>query len=473
LIARKITLPIFTLSELCDSDDCLAKVRNLPESSMTEAIAYTYKPVSSSPSSKAKTAHTYNHMPVILDADAKPWKEANLYILSRLEADSDPSMGTYHGLADDLVSFRRFLDEDKIDFKSFPKRKLQRTTYRYRAHLEYKIQASEIAPTTARRRISSVIGFYKWMETHGFIHPEFPMWAEADKYISINDNKGFRQIKKIKSTDISVKVSKQHADIDESIVDGGKLRPLLPEEQEALIKTLIELGNTEMMLIHFIALFTGARIQTVLTLRVNDVLPEGYPESLSKIPLEVGQGTGIDSKNDKKMILYIPHWLYDKLRVYADSDRAKTRRQKSGNNSRHQYLFLTTRGKPFYQAKADDSIVTRRRIHGQSVREYMRKCIIPVVREKLGNYRWRYQFHDLRATFGMNQTDLQMSLVEKKEINLHQAREFVKKLMGHDSSATTDLYLNYRSKIKMLRTTQAEYEGYLSDLAKKSMDALL
>jgi len=65
-----------------------------------------------------------------------------------------------------------------------------------------------------------------------------------------------------------------------------------------LIKALKALGNTEYALMHFIALLTGAREQTVLTLRARDFMVP--PSKIVQWPfkLRCGPGTGFDTKRD-------------------------------------------------------------------------------------------------------------------------------------------------------------------------------
>ena len=57
----------------------------------------------------------------------------------------------------------------------------------------------------------------------------------------------------------------------------------------------------------------------------------------------------------------------------------------------------------------------------------------------------------------MNMTDIQLGLVEKGVITLHKARMNVKDLMWHESSATTDRYLDYR---KQMEAVYAAINGY-------------
>lgn len=473
-VSRKVVLPAFTLTEICKESDPGAVTRKILLTSVTDPHTYYYRPIHRPVVfGKRSESYNYNLMPVVVDGSGALWRETNLYILSRLEGAASPSMATYSGIADDLAAFKRFLEEEEIDFTDFPKRKLFRPTYRYRGDLLQRIRAGEMAPTTARRRMAAVIGFYRWLISEGFLRPEHPPWNEGDVYFQFTDSKGFSITKQVKTTDIAVRVAKQNDPYAGTIDDGGKLRPLTPEEQEWLLDALLELGNTEMTLIHLVALFTGARIQTVLTFRVRHVHLE-LPDDVTEVRLPVGSRTTIDTKNDKQMTLFIPRWLFEKLRVYSHSDRARKHRKKAGDDSEDQYLFLSNRGVPLYKSKADrqefdESHSLRHEKDGQTVRQFITDRVIPLIRKKTGT-KFHYRFHDMRASYGMNLTDQQLTLIRESggKVTLHQVREFVKTRMGHESAATTDRYLNYRSNQKFIAKVQSEYESHLKSLADKA-----
>lgn len=225
-LASKIVLPRFTLTEVCASDEPGATERVIKPAG-AESVGYFFRP-SVRPAAYFQTGPTYSYnlMPVVLDGTGAPWADANLYLLARIEGVLSPSMTTYHGIADDLSAFYRFLQEDGVDYKGFPRRRLLRPTYRYRAYLQQRIMAGEIAPTTARRRISTVIGFYRWLSTENVFVPDNPPWEEHDVYIQLTDDVGFRRSKVVVATDIGVRVPVQNDPYAGTIEDGGKLRPL-------------------------------------------------------------------------------------------------------------------------------------------------------------------------------------------------------------------------------------------------------
>lgn len=332
-------------------------------------------------------AFEYNIFPLVVGSDGVPWAEANIYILEKIKNSLDPVMATYSCIASDLVAYKVFLDESRVNWTNFDRNKLQRPTYRYRTYLKLLIENKEIQISTARRRMSSIIAFYRWLELEGILRPEYPMWKDSDHYINININNDYGALvtKKIKSTDLSIKLPNTNNPYQNTIDDGGKLHPLVPQEQEWLLDALLTLNNYEMFLIHLVALTTGARIQSVLTLRVTHVSADTYSLDLEDIQIAAGPGTGIDTKNNKRIVLHMPKWVYKKLHIYVISERARRRREKSSlgeENISSQYLFLSNRGTPYYQSREELQDFKRDLLihhvkHGQTVRQYISERVIP------------------------------------------------------------------------------------------------
>jgi hypothetical protein len=190
--------------------------------------------------------------------------------------------------------------------------------------------------------------------------------------------------------------------------------------------------------------------------------------------LRCGPGTGIDTKRDvTDVYLSVPHALYQMLHVYALSDRAKRRRGKSVlGEDKSNYLFLTNQGAPYYESKDDRnaerySVEPLRRSSpiGQNLREFISEHVIPEVGKTLPNF--KYSFHDLRATFGMNWVDHVVGAGGTKEKYLW-ARDQLRKLMWHKDPATTDHYLEYRQHMRHLQTAQAGWSQHLVNLINAS-----
>lgn len=392
--------------------------------------------------------------PLVRTADGAPWQEACLFLIGRFEG--GVRIKTCVGLAKDLALYRRYLDEDGLDFREFPTDQSQRVTYRYRGYLKLEAEAGNISIKTAKRKLSAVIQFYRWLEEEKILIPENPPWRSKTVLVNL-DNDGRKPIRRfVQTTDLAFKVPDI---IDISIItDGGRLRPLPDAEQDALIKVIYALQNPEMFYAHLIALSTGARIQTVLTLRLDDIVNcEPGLNNCAYIP--VGPGTGVDTKYGINYTLVVDWLLIDRLRVYVGSDKYK-RRQKKSSGERFkgkEYLFLTNRGGPFYKSMQDPGYDESRYYNeGAAVRQFIQDRIKP----KLGSYgeAFSYAFHDLRATFCMN---LYNALSERVELTPARIREYLRFRLGHASHKALDSYMKYNELNKIALRAQQEWEGRL------------
>lgn len=417
----------------------------------------------------------FRSFPLVLDASGAPWAPACLWLLDKVQA-KPLNISSLRPIAQDLAAYRAFLDELALDWDDFSAvEKYARPTYLYRNYLHDLLNAGDLKRSTASRRMSTVISFYRFLMRHSRMNfkPVNDPWVESELGIEYRDDKGFKQVVAVTTTDISIRGNHRHDAWDVSIQDGGRLRPLPVEEQKALVVALRELANIEYTLMHYLALLTGAREMTVLTLRVRDVLPS--PDQIQQWPHKIrcGPGTGIDTKGDVTNVwLSVPRELYAQLHAYAVSERAQRRRAKTARGEDpSNYLFLTTRGQPFYESKEDrnelrdpSEQLRRATLEGRPLRKFIQERIIPLVRTSYPKF--NYRFHDLRATFGMNWVDFQMQQAGTEGFSKHYlwARDQLRKLMWHKSPMTTDKYLEYRDHLKHLQLAQEGWSRHLVDL---------
>lgn len=463
--AKSIVLPTFSLTELCEESDEGASKVSIPLGANKKPKNYYRRKTSNSACTFSRSKpYEYNFFPIVISSDGSPWPEANLYILRKIEGLVNPSISTLQLVASDLADFKNFIDNENIEPFVFPKRKLLRPTYRYRNAGIIRAQAGEVSLSTVKRRVSSVISFYDWIQKEKIEIFDNPPWSEKAIYLSVTSSYGSSLIKKVRSTDLSIKAVNNKNPYSEDILDGGELKPLTLDEQVVLFKSLIEIDNPEMTLAHLISLYTGARIQTVLTFRIS-ALEEISNLTTSEARVKVGPGTGIDTKNDKLMTLFIPFKLLQKMKIYSSSNRARLRRARASNEY-SDYLFLTNRGTPYYDAKSDIATFNERNTkkrpnNGQGIRQFIGKSLLPHIRNEDKFKRFKFKFHDLRATYGMNLTDTQLELVKQGKITLFQAREFVRIRMGHANANITDRYLKYRENTCLIRQSQMDYEEHI------------
>lgn len=473
-LSRKIILPRFILTEVVSDSDIGATKISISNTSVGYFVREKTLANKDGYLSSAWMSSKFNLFPLVLDATGAPWAEATVYLLSKIEGAIAPAMTTYASIADDLAAYRRFLDESLVNWTEFPAYKLNRPTYRFNGHLRIAIMAGDIASTTAKRRMSSVIAFYRWLQSEGLLKPENTPWRESDHFISIVGANGFKHSKKIKSTDVSIKISKSVDPFSTVIHDGGKLRPLTHEEQVWVLSALIALGNTEMTLIHLFAFLTGARIQTILTMRVKHLKFNLDASTSTDVRIPCGPGTSIDTKHNKQRCLLIPIWFYKLLIDYSISERAQKRRDLANTSEiDDQYIFLSIRGAPMYGSKEDASDFDeknniRHAKTGQGVRQFIYERVLPFIRNKY-NQNFNYHFHDTRASFGMNLADEQLDLVSKGKVTLHQCREYLMARLWHESSVTTDLYIRYRCNQAFARAIGEKYDSHLKKLIDSTM----
>jgi integrase len=484
-LRRKVLLPVFQLSELTDQDDPRGIKRTIKQGKGHSALTYCFRFVWDEVEGRG---YNYNLFPVVLDRSSVPWALGTLFILAQLKGETLPVMATFHTRADDLGTFKEWLDsqdnpEDLLF--NFPKPKLRRTTYRYRGFLQRQIQAREIATTTARRRMGTLTSFYKWLIQNKVFTPEYPTWEGKKYQLSFMKGDGQRLSKTVVGTDLNIPAAKAEHDFDGTIEDGGKLRPLTEKEQDWLIEAAETKGNSECLLLQLFMLGTGARIESACTLRARHFsnpaprYSKGLTGEGEVYRLKAGPGTGIETKDSKSGTFQVPRVLYDLLHTYAISKRAALRRKRYvAKHGEHPdiYLFVTQQGNPYYMSKEESQRFNpklRRRYaqNGQPLRQFITDQAIPYVRQ---NYEksFFYRPHDLRASFGMNMTEELTKQVEEGKITLHKVRLIVKDLMWHTSGATTDQYLDYKKNIDVLYKAINGYGEHLQHWTDRSMKGL-
>lgn len=470
--ARVHSLPLFRLTKVKD----ISGSGRIPVDHHYggKRIKYWRAPVSTT----ATRWTEFRGLPLVVDGSGVPWAEACLWLLDRAQA-KPRAINSLAPVAQDLAAYRTFLDELALEWDDFSAvEKYARPTYLFRNHLHNQINADVLSQSTASRRMSTVVSFYRYLmrtSRMGF-SPENPTWVEKGVSIKYLDTKGFSQVATVTTTDVSIKVNRRQDGTAETIIDGGKLRPLLVVEQRALVAALKELGNQEYSLMHFTALLTGAREMTVLTLRVRDVLLP--PTEISQWPHKIrcGPGTNVDTKGDVSGVyLTVPRLLYELLHAYAVSSRAMHRRRKSVLGEAPQnYLFLTNQGQPYYESKEDRNALRdappplrRSALSGRPLRKFIEQSVIPLVQKNLPEF--KYRFHDLRATFGMNWVDYQMEEAGSDFGKRYLwARDQLRKLMWHKSPSTTDKYLEHREHVRHLQLAQQGWSDHLVELIQES-----
>ena len=416
----------------------------------------------------------FPNFPVIIQGNGKPWAVGNLYLTTKLQRESSYESRTFRGIADHLLDFLRFLESESLDYLHFPKNDRLKVTFRYRQRLVDLRDNGDISPTTARARINAVVNFYRSIVDWNIIDRNQIINAPFDditKHIRITSEVGTESAHKIRSHSLAINSSKKQKQSD-YISDGGDLRPLTVSEQESVLKALLE-SSREYQLMFYFALFTGARIQTVGTLRIKHLT--GKLDSNGYLRLPIGAGTLIDTKRGTQMTLLVPGWLVKDLLIYSRSGEAEKRRERSFyGDIEDNYIFLSKNGIPYYTSKKEiydqrdwevsklshlkDRMKEVSIQDGSALRQYIREILLHRIRIKNPKFQ-DFTFHDLRASFGMNLLESQLQHLGAQAITA--AIEYVQQRLGHRDKTTTMQYLNYKSRLEWKSSVQSRFESKL------------
>ena len=392
---------------------------------------------------------------IVLNPDESIWSHGSLYLLARALDYSSVEPETIDSIARDLVDFRNTLLEYNLDYQKFPLNLLKRPTYAYCSILNERAKRKPSA-SVEKRKLSSMCKMYRWVKRNdASFRPEYPMWVDELRNIHYENADGNTVWKEVVTNDLRIKHTGEQ-DL-ETIDDGGKLRPMRPDDLELVLRVLCDEGNTEMMLIFAIALTSGARIQTILTLRVADICTrEHKPDRL--IATRCGGGRLVETKRNKALTIFIPYWLHRRLAIYVKSKRYLDRLSRSGYSSDGKsYLFITHAARPYYMARSDPNYSKiKQTINGGGVRTFISRLKKNMLAEHGRCVEFR--FHDLRATFGMSLFNELMVQVNSGKRSLSSALSYLRKRMSHSSLTTTMRYFRYYEDVDMAYEAQASFE---------------
>ncbi|MDN5063979.1 site-specific integrase [Aliarcobacter butzleri] len=446
---------------------------NLPISNENGEVIY-YKEIENN----NDESNIYYEFPFVVKTDGTLWYEANMYLLWKIDNNPtiDPQTLKNHSFS--LQDYINFCERENIDW-SVAKKITSRPNWKYRKYLDERLLNGEISPNTLKKIISPNTSFYNYMiEVRGYSF-DVKLFNLIKSTIYNKDKYGKSFLKDINCYDINqVNISVNH--YDESIIDyGKKLKPLTYKEQSILFNTLSILNNYEMKLIFLFSVLTGARIETVLTLRLKhfvNSLPINYSENeilkwqnsqekfdlISKYFLPVGPGTGVDTKKDKKYDLVLSKRLKELIITYIISKTAFNRRSKAKPQSSEleQYVFLSNRSNPYFMSSTDTHRKeNKNKPKGGAINTFICDTLKPKLKEL--NKSFPFHFHNLRATFAMNYLIINQPLVDKGIMTQLQLTLNLQKLMGHEKITSTMRYIEYYNLTKDINQAQDFHEEKL------------
>lgn len=423
--------------------------------------------------------------PIIIRGDGTPWDLGNLYLMHRFTEHAKiepPSVETIQGIAKHLMMYLRWIEHVRAQGKEihelyFPEREELRVTYSYQRYLRRLLRENPqpISLGVAKARMQAVIGFYRGILQGGLVRESAIANAPYEARtigVPVVNSIGLQYIKQVQTSNLTIKAPRRDTVLG-AIKDGGNLRPLTEEEQEIILAELEHYGNRAFQLMCFVALSTGARIQTVCTLRVKHLkdMLKSKPVG-GEYLLKVGSGTDIDTKNDVNYRLHFPRKLAVLLGEYVASEEHAERCAKSFyGKSDENYVFLARNGSAYFTSKQEvrdrqegafsQRISPKDRVtftiqKGFAVRNYIQR-LLRDIRRKHQDFN-HFRFHDLRATFGMN------FVRDADQAGVRDVREPLRSRMGHKNFQTTQLYLNYDETNEAVLNVTAYHHDRLNRL---------
>ncbi|MEK2158580.1 site-specific integrase [Vibrio parahaemolyticus] len=353
--------------------------------------------------------------PQIFFDSGEPWLAANLYAVARLERQTN--IKTVLSDMNHLRDYAEWLESEGLDWTYFPIKKKERCLFKYRGYLICQRDTGELSPSTTSSRMSSVVKFYRWAQAEGLIKSD-ELWQDREKTVHTYNTVGLKRSILVNSSELAIPNRKRPG---ATLEDG--LLPISESSRKRLLNFLLKHEMTELYYMFMVGFFTGARIETIRTLRVSsldNVFEDPSAINLKRIP--VGPPTQVKTKYGVSGDLLFPVLLIEQLKKYAVSPRRLVR-QARASNANQSLLFLTSNGK-----KYEDNSFT-------SVMSKLRKKLVS---NGLGEFR-QLKFHQSRTTYGS-----QLMLYALKTLKDPQrAIAFVRDAMFHKDESTTWKYITF------------------------------
>lgn len=419
-------------------------------------------------------ARSVFNLPFLFLRSGEPWLEANSYLISLVKdkhAQTRPTDDARRQ-ASRLLDYLIFCESNNIDWLDFSGKRLpQRPTYKYHRYL---MDMPERGAQVANQYTGTVYRFYKFVSQN---------WHDIDisrvdtvKQISFFVENEYGISKKITVEKRSqTQAYSRSKSVPMGYVDdeGESLRPL-SNVQLAEVVAAVNSDDWSALdrLIVLFAVMTGARKQTILTLRVKHVqrLMDGKLHNDGTYALKAGPGTGIDTKNNKPQILYVPEQLAIDLLTYINSPHAKKRRQGfqsayAGKYSgleriadEDMYVFISEQCNCYYMASSDPRYkFVKSRPAGavtNNLKEKLRKGVSV-------DFPKDFTFHWLRATFAFQLYQLLLPRIQDGTLQPGDEVSIIQSRMHHERRETTENYLKLFSMIPEKIRAQESYENVL------------
>jgi len=391
---------------------------------------------------------TLYNVPCLLNIDGTPWIEANLFLCNLAKEKLD-TKGVIQRKGSHLMDYKLWIEKEELNYLDFGNAiKRLRPTYLYFNFLQNK---GGICEKNINSRTGNIYQFYKYLKNHLNVEIDLKkvdvITIGSMSFRNANGQRCSKQINKRELTLIGNK--KSLVSIGYVRDDGEDLRPLTNEQTNVLFKALKgkNITQDERLIFQF-GLDTGARKQTILTLRERhlELFIESNLQKNGCYILHIGPGTGIDTKGGYAHKIYIPKGLAEALIMFGKSSIRKERKEKFirrfGDEvfecKSDMYVFLSAEGNCRYMAKDDPRY---EKIQYPPTGGSIQNLIVRLLRNVKGDFPNDFTFHWSRATFAYRYYQFLLPLVENKTITYVEQISLIQNAMGHKNRKVTENYL--------------------------------
>ncbi len=436
--------------------DTLAKLR------ISQVIDTDSGEVSHSPYlSPSKLQSRIKNTDIIVAPDGRVIYPQSLYLVSKLSGEG--KIQDTKSMAKGLLAFTRYLDSTHypqvdddgnvippqyLTYKTLTKHEEEGAPWQFAKHLLANCRSRKEATgdeayslNSARNYMGAVIGFYKWMQRHGYLKND-------DEHVLTHFTKleacldGTNQHDMLAHTKSAAKrvyeisnIMKEFPKVDKTPAH-QKLKPMTLEHKELFSQHIHTLPKAASLILRLCE-EAGLRIDEATYFPASDIGDKDC-SVLDVVPLTITR-----TKGSKQRTIEIPITLYEELEQFKEcSQRQKnlTRRKDLINSKEEldttEYLFLSNKGRPY--------TVNTLEAHFSKLRLRIR-AIEPD---------WYYRIHDLRSTYA---THWLWRESRERQVAYEYLMDELASLMGHSSTATTEKYIKFMNKFdEQLRVAQSK-----------------
>lgn len=361
-------------------------------------------------------------LPQLVWADGAPWREANVWLLSRWNAGLEAE--TLRKDAQLVGAYAKWIEEASLAWHYLPLRKEERVLNRYRQHLLSLRAAGELAASTATHRMRAVISLYRWLADEQLLSAKWPLWEDRAFGVRITTDFGLQRSISVTTSSLAIK-NKRHPGYR---LEGGVL-PVSAILRTQILEWARAHAPTELFLMLACGFFTGMRTGSICDLRIGTLTNAARDSKLNSfVYLAIGPGATpqVHTKFGVTGQVIMPTTLFDELLSYVESPTRLKRVSRAAETDRDR-VFLTSAGRS-YAAKSPG--------HGATVSVLMSRLRRDAA--KVGIDLGGFHFHQTRATFATEVAETAL----RSGLRLN-AISIVKDLLLHAHEATSLRYIRF------------------------------